>query len=144
MKVAAMLIAGGNGMRMESEVPKPLIELCGEPLFGWTLNTLRSTNLIQKIGIVGQNGEQIIERFNGCEVDWVIQPEPRGNGDALRLGLNRVYDVVDTIITLYPDSSMLYKPTTIERFVFSHGSSGAVVSFISVEQNHSAPKYKRL
>ncbi len=142
MKIAAMLLAGGQGVRMKSDIPKPLVELRGEPLLGWALNTLRTTNLEQKIVVAGHKAEMIMDRFNGCEIDWVIQPEPKGNGDALALGLSRVRSCVDTILTLYPDSSLLYKPTTIERFVFSHKNSEAVVSFISVEQNHPAPKYK--
>ena len=142
MKVAAMLIAGGRGARMESDLPKTLHELCGEPLLGWTLNTLRALDLKQKIAIVGFNAEMVVDRFNGCEIEWVVQPEPRGNGNALALGLSRVNNCVDTILTMYPDSSLLYKPKTVEQFVLSHNNSGAVVSFISVEMNHAAPKYK--
>lgn len=53
MRVAAAVLAAGRGERLQSDVPKPLVELGGKPLVTWALEAVRATDLSPVILVVG-------------------------------------------------------------------------------------------
>ncbi|MBQ9643092.1 MAG: 2-C-methyl-D-erythritol 4-phosphate cytidylyltransferase [Lachnospiraceae bacterium] len=48
----AVLLAGGRGRRMESDVPKQYLDLCGRPLLYYSLRTLLESSVITDLVIV--------------------------------------------------------------------------------------------
>jgi CTP:molybdopterin cytidylyltransferase MocA len=53
VRVAAAVLAAGRGERLQSDVPKPLVELGGKPLVTWALEAVRATDLSPVILVVG-------------------------------------------------------------------------------------------
>ena len=51
-KTAAIIVAGGTGNRMNSDIPKQFIKLCGSEIICYTVNTFINCNFIDKIVIV--------------------------------------------------------------------------------------------
>jgi UDP-N-acetylglucosamine diphosphorylase/glucosamine-1-phosphate N-acetyltransferase len=95
--VVAIIMAGGLGKRMESDVPKVLHKVCDVPMINHILIKLKQlsniVNLEKIIVIVGKYKDQIqavINEVTGInEVDelhnvvYVTQPEPQGTGHAI-------------------------------------------------------------
>ncbi|MBQ1292037.1 MAG: 2-C-methyl-D-erythritol 4-phosphate cytidylyltransferase, partial [Lachnospiraceae bacterium] len=54
----AILLAGGRGKRMESDVPKQYLDLCGRPLLYYSLRTLLVSSVITDLVIVCADGER--------------------------------------------------------------------------------------
>jgi len=50
-KLKAIVLAGGNSSRMKSDIPKPLIDLWGQPIIGYVLDVLKELG-IQEIATV--------------------------------------------------------------------------------------------
>lgn len=90
-----LVLAGGFGTRLRSavsDVPKPLAPVAGEPYLGylvdsWIAQGVRSmtfllhhqSELIEEfVGGLAQTG-----RLHGCEVDFLVEPEPLGTGGAV-------------------------------------------------------------
>jgi UDP-N-acetylglucosamine diphosphorylase/glucosamine-1-phosphate N-acetyltransferase len=90
-KVVAIIMAGGLGKRMESDLPKVLHKVREIPMINHILLTLkdlgRNIALEKIIVVVGKYKEQIrsvIEKLEGIpSIVYVTQPEPQGTGHAI-------------------------------------------------------------
>jgi bifunctional UDP-N-acetylglucosamine pyrophosphorylase/glucosamine-1-phosphate N-acetyltransferase len=142
MNVSAIILAGGRGSRMESDTAKPLHKIEGKTLLDWTLDKLDCLTLEQRIVVVGHQAEEVINSTIGHEVDWVVQPCPIGNADALGYGLSKLENKIDTILVLQADDSAFYRPNSLMRFIKAHQSKSAVVSLLSVQKVDKTPRFR--
>ena len=55
MKIAGIILAAGNGIRMQSTVKKQFIKLNGKPIIGHSLIAFQECSLIDKIIVVTQS-----------------------------------------------------------------------------------------
>lgn len=89
--VVAIIMAGGLGKRMESDVPKVLHKVCDVPMINHILIKLKQlsniVNLEKIIVVVGKYKDQIQAVINEIDaihnVVYVTQPEPQGTGHAI-------------------------------------------------------------
>lgn len=89
MKVVIM--AGGKGTRIASvasDVPKPMIMICGKPILEHQIDNLRACGLTDIILVVGHLGDVIQEYFGsgdkfGVHIDYYIEDHPLGTAGAL-------------------------------------------------------------
>lgn len=89
MKVVIM--AGGKGTRIasvKSDVPKPMIPICGKPILEWQIENLKACGLIDITLVVGYLGNVIQEYFGdgskfGVSIDYFVEDAPLGTAGAL-------------------------------------------------------------
>ena len=84
-----IVLAAGNGRRLKGIVPtglKPLIVVNGEPLITRIVDQAIEVSDLVTVVVSPANAAPIVELV-GTGVHYVVQPEPRGPGDALRRGL---------------------------------------------------------
>ena len=89
MKVVIM--AGGRGTRIatiNSEVPKPMIEICGKPILEWQIECLKSFQLTDITLVVGYLGHIIKDYFGdgrkfGVNISYFVEDRPLGTAGAL-------------------------------------------------------------
>lgn len=88
----AVILAGGLGTRLRSLVadrPKPMALVAGRPFLEHVLAYWRSQGIMRFVLSVGYRSEMIVEYFGsvfeGCAIDYVVEPEPLGTGGALLL-----------------------------------------------------------
>ena len=79
MKVAAILLAAGQGTRMKSEAPKVLHSLCGKPMLWYVLEAVKMVATKKPVVIVGHGAEQV-KSFVGENADCVVQETAIRNG----------------------------------------------------------------
>ena len=41
----AIILAGGQGKRMKSDLPKPMFKVLGKPMLEWVINSVRNQKL---------------------------------------------------------------------------------------------------
>ncbi len=84
---AALVLAAGEGKRLrqgrEGGVPKVLREVGGRPMLDWVIGSAREAGAAKVVVVVGHRRESVIAALP-AGVDWVVQEEPRGTGDAVR------------------------------------------------------------
>ncbi len=73
----AIVVAGGTGTRMGSEVPKQFIEVSGKPIIAYTLNALSKCADIRDIIIVTLPEyivycKDVVDTFNFCKVKKIV------------------------------------------------------------------------
>jgi len=89
MKVVIM--AGGKGTRVSSiasDIPKPMIPICGKPILEHQIECLKKNGLTEIILVIGHLGEHIKDHFGngkrfGCNITYYNETEPLGTAGAL-------------------------------------------------------------
>ena len=74
---ALILLAGGRGKRMGSNIPKQFLELGGEPLIRHSLNTIQKSDLIDEVILVSgaediQTIRDIVDRGGFDKVSHIV------------------------------------------------------------------------
>ena len=89
MKVVIM--AGGKGTRIatiKSDVPKPMIEICGKPILEWQIENLKACGLTDITLVIGYLGNVIKDYFGdgsrfGVRITYFVEDAPLGTAGAL-------------------------------------------------------------
>ena len=89
MKVVIM--AGGRGTRIASvtsDIPKPMIEICGKPILEHQIENLKACGLTNIILVIGYMGDKIKDYFGdgekfGVHIEYFIEDHPLGTAGAL-------------------------------------------------------------
>ena len=80
---AALVLAAGQGKRMNSDLAKVLHPMAGQPLLAHVLGTLQELGVGRVLVVIGHQRERVREQFANAEVEWVVQAEQRGTGHAV-------------------------------------------------------------
>lgn len=95
-----VILAAGQGSRMKSQLPKPLIAFAGKPMVQWVYDDLKSC--CDQVVIVVQ--EQHLSKFLTVIPDatYVVQQNQLGTADALKQSLQSV--IHENVIVMCADS----------------------------------------
>lgn len=91
MKNYVILLAGGVGKRMKSELPKQFIEVNGKPIITYSIENFQRNTQIDKIVVVCVKEwigylKNIIKKYKLTKVEWVIEGGSTGH-DSIRNGV---------------------------------------------------------
>ncbi len=78
----AVILAGGQGKRMKSDIPKPMFKVLGEPMLEWVIRACEEASLSNLCIVKGFMAEYIDEYLNG-RYETVLQSERLGTGHAV-------------------------------------------------------------
>jgi D,D-heptose 1,7-bisphosphate phosphatase len=84
-----VIMAGGRGTRIASvasDIPKPMIPLCGKPILEYQIDCLKRCGLTDITIVVGHLGHIIKEHFGsgfGCSISYYTETEALGTAGAL-------------------------------------------------------------
>lgn len=131
----AVILAAGEGTRLRpltSSRPKPMLPVAGKPILQWDLEAIAGNKFKKAIIVVGYKKERIMnyfgDKFNGIELEYVIQKEQLGTGHAVSI----VEDFVDDSF-LVMNGDLLVSQDLISDFVKNHRNSDSEVSMGVVE-----------
>lgn len=99
MKNYVILLAGGVGKRMGSEIPKQFMEVDGKPIIVYTIEKFQRNPQIEKIVVVCVNDwidhlKELIKKFNLTKVQWITEGGETGH-DSIRNGVFFLKDKVE-------------------------------------------------
>jgi bifunctional UDP-N-acetylglucosamine pyrophosphorylase/glucosamine-1-phosphate N-acetyltransferase len=109
-RVAAIILAAGQGTRMMSDRPKVLHQLCGLPMLDYVIRAALAAGAADVVVVVGHGREPVLDHLNetfGSEVRSVVQDPQRGTGDAARCGLTGLRPSTGTALLLYGDTPLI-------------------------------------
>lgn len=134
MKV--IIMAGGKGTRIatvKSDVPKPMIEICGKPILLWQIESLKEQGLTDITLVIGYLGHIIKDYFGdgskfGVNISYFVEESPLGTAGAL-FKMNLVEDFLllcgDVILDV-----------DYHRFIEFHLASKAWASLMAHPNGH--------
>jgi len=102
MPLSVVILAAGQGKRMNSDLPKVLQPLAGKPLLQHVIDTARQLDPADLYVVYGHGGAQVQAAFTHERLEWVLQAEQLGTGHAVMQAMNLIPDE-HTVLVLYGD-----------------------------------------
>lgn len=127
--VAVVILAAGQGSRMQSDLPKVLHRLGGVPLVGHALAAARSLEPAEIIVVAGHGADEVEKATRKLEPDAriVLQSEQLGTGHAVRQTLPLLEGFEGKVIVLYGDTPFIGEDTLAA--LASHNADLVVLGF---------------
>lgn len=126
---AAIILAAGKSTRMRSRLPKPLHPLCGLPLTRHVVEACRAAGVARQILVVGHEADAVRAGL-GDDLEYALQTEPRGTGDAARAAVPHLEGFTGTVLVLAGDVPLL-RPATLARLVQHHRQTQAAATLLT-------------
>jgi bifunctional UDP-N-acetylglucosamine pyrophosphorylase / glucosamine-1-phosphate N-acetyltransferase len=130
MKVAAVLLAAGQGTRMKSNLPKVLHSLGGKPMLWHTLQALAQASTEKPVVIVGHGAEQVMA-FVGDAADCALQEPQLGTGHAAMQAGPLLDGKSDYVIVTYADMPLL-RGEVFQQLVKTQKKNSGPISMLTV------------
>lgn len=91
MKNFVILLAGGIGKRMQSEIPKQFIEVFGKPIIVYSIENFQQNPMVEKIVVVCVKDwidhlKELVKKYSLTKVEWIIEGGNTGH-DSIRNGV---------------------------------------------------------
>lgn len=124
----AIVLAGGKGSRMGSDIPKVLIPLCGKPMILYVLDILNAVEIQNPVIVVGSNRQKIIDAL-GSRYYYAVQEEQLGSGHAVMCAKEFLPN--DGYLIVMCGDSPLFRAETISSLISHHINTHAAITLVS-------------
>ncbi len=115
MSLSIVILAAGQGKRMNSRLPKVLQPLAGRPLLRHVIETAKATGAGKICVVYGHGGDEVQAAFEGEALEWALQAEQHGTGHAVMQAAPALDDA-DRVLILFGDVPLL-TPGTLESLL---------------------------
>jgi len=108
--LSVVILAAGQGKRMNSDLPKVLQPLAGRPLLAHVVDTAHQLGSCTIHVVYGHGGERVRAALPDRKVDWILQSSQLGTGHAVQQAVPSIADD-SMVLVLYGDVPLLRAPT---------------------------------
>src|SRR4051812_38961622 len=119
MKLAVVILAAGQGKRMNSDLPKVLQPLAGRPLLGHVVSRCRALDPSSMHVVYGHGGDAVRATIKDPDLRWALQAEQLGTGHAVMQAMPNVADD-ELVLVLYGDVPLI-SPETLRQLIAATG-----------------------
>ncbi len=134
MQLSVVILAAGQGKRMNSDLPKVLQPLAGQPLLQHVIHTARALAPAHIYVVYGHGGAQVQSALSHEPVEWVLQAEQLGTGHAVMQAMCVIPDD-HTVLVLYGDVPLIRAPSL--QGLLASAEAGAL-AVLTVELDDAA------
>lgn len=129
MAIMSIVLAAGQGKRMKSKQYKVLHPVCGKPMVGHVLDTVKQAKSEKIIVVVGHGAEKV-QAYLGEEAQFVKQEQQLGTGHAVLQAKELLASEEGTTIVICGDTPLV-KSSTIQEMITLHEQSGAAATILT-------------
>jgi bifunctional UDP-N-acetylglucosamine pyrophosphorylase/glucosamine-1-phosphate N-acetyltransferase len=137
MTLAVVILAAGQGTRMQSRKQKILHEVGGKPMVAHAFAAAEAVADLPPVLVVAP-GETAVRELLGDAATYVAQPEPLGTGDAARQAASALRGRADQVIVTYADMPLL-RAETLALLAERQRATGAAVVLLVVAGPPDSP-----
>lgn len=130
MKLIAVILAAGQGTRMNSKLAKVLHPVAGKPMVEYGVEAAQAAGVEKTVIVIGYQGDQVRAQL-GERVTYAEQLTQRGTGDALKCAREFARGESDNVLVFYADMPLV-KGDTLRALVEKHETLGAVLTMLTV------------
>lgn len=102
MSLDIVILAAGQGTRMNSSIPKVLHPIAGKPMLQHVIDAAQEFSEAGIHVVIGHGAEQVRAAIQEDHIHWVLQAQQRGTGHAVQQALPML-GVDSTVLVLYGD-----------------------------------------
>jgi bifunctional UDP-N-acetylglucosamine pyrophosphorylase / glucosamine-1-phosphate N-acetyltransferase len=129
-KIAAIILAAGQGTRMHSNLSKVLHPIAGRPMIDYALQAAGSASTEPPVVVVGQRSDAIRQAV-GDRARFAVQDQQLGTGHAVQAARALLEGAVGLVVVTYADMPML-TGETVQRLVADKRSHRGPISMLTV------------
>lgn len=138
--VAAVILAAGKGKRMNIQDKNKVTSiLSGRPIILHIVQFMKRLDITTTVVVVGHEKESVQDALVSEDVIYAEQIEQLGTGDALKCALDVIPSSISDMYVVYGDDAVFYNDKhlpVIEKLFQQHFTSGAAVTFLTIEQEN--------
>jgi bifunctional UDP-N-acetylglucosamine pyrophosphorylase/glucosamine-1-phosphate N-acetyltransferase len=131
MQLSVVILAAGQGKRMNSDLPKVLQPLAGRPLLQHVISAAQALNPGHIYVVYGHGGVQVQTALADEAVEWVLQADQLGTGHAVMQAMCVIPDD-HTVLVLYGDVPLI-GANSLEKLVAAAGQGALAVLSVAVD-----------
>lgn len=128
-RVAAVILAAGEGTRMKSDLPKILHKISGRPMIAYVADAVKDAGINRVLVVVNQKLEELSAQVGKAQI--VIQKEQLGTAHALQKAEPYLRDFTGTVMVLCGDTPLI-SPATMRDMAIYHQKTGAAATVLTV------------
>jgi len=145
-RFAAIILAAGEGTRLNSARPKVLHEIAGQPMILHVIDALRPLGPAETIVVLGRNMDAVTEAVAPAKT--VMQSPPRGTGDAVRAARPALAEClaqggIADLVVLFGDHPLL-RPETLSLLMAERRRAPAAAVVVAGMRPDDPSLYGRL
>jgi len=129
-KIKILILAGGKGKRMQSDLPKVLVPLKNKAMILHIIEELQKINLGKPISIVGHQRDLVQDALKDLSL-YAIQEEQLGTGHAVSCAKDQCINA-EQILILSGDQPLITKET-ISNLINKQIETKAKITFATTE-----------
>ncbi len=104
----AVVLAAGMGTRMETDLPKVLVEVCGRPMVEFVLDAVEAAGVDRILVVVGYRAAYVRRSLKRRDhVQYVEQTEQLGTGHAVQVCCEHLLGHQGAVLVLTGDSPLV-------------------------------------
>ena len=131
MPLSVVILAAGQGKRMNSDLPKVLQPLAGRPMLAQVIDCARELDAKDIHVVYGHGGDAVRAAFPDADLQWALQAEQLGTGHAVMQAMPAVADGQQVLI-LYGDVPLIRRET-LQKLIASAGEKSIGVLSVLLE-----------
>ncbi|MCE3198048.1 bifunctional UDP-N-acetylglucosamine diphosphorylase/glucosamine-1-phosphate N-acetyltransferase GlmU [Paenibacillus sonchi] len=132
----AVVLAAGQGKRMKSKLYKVLHPVCGKPMVGHVLDTVKATGCQRTVVVVGHGAEKV-KAYVGQDAEYVLQETQLGTGHAVKQAKDLLGGEAGTTIVICGDTPLV-TAETLEGLMALHEGQNAAATVLTAVMDQPA------
>ena len=133
MKITAVLLAAGQGVRMKSTFPKVMHPVAGQPMILHALQAARQASTEKPVVIIG-HGAETVQSAVADQAECVLQESQLGTGHAVQQAESMISGKTDLVLVTYADMPLL-RTETLSQLVETQRHNLGPLSLLTVVSN---------
>ncbi|PKQ03895.1 MAG: bifunctional N-acetylglucosamine-1-phosphate uridyltransferase/glucosamine-1-phosphate acetyltransferase, partial [Alphaproteobacteria bacterium HGW-Alphaproteobacteria-11] len=111
--VSTIILAAGKGTRMKSRLPKVLHPIAGRPMLGHVLAAVERAGDARPVLVLAPAMDEVASYARSLlpGVSTVVQPSPRGTGDAVRVAESAAGGGEGVALVVFGDTPLVRSET---------------------------------
>jgi bifunctional UDP-N-acetylglucosamine pyrophosphorylase / glucosamine-1-phosphate N-acetyltransferase len=143
-KITALILAGGKGTRMKSDIPKALFKVGDDTIIEHIVKAVSLKNVRKIAIVVSPSNIDPIKSVLGSKAEYVIQPEAKGTGHAVMCAEPALKDKSEHILVFVGDAPFITQKM-VEELVEKHIEIDSACTFYTSYYNTGdIPPYGRI
>jgi bifunctional UDP-N-acetylglucosamine pyrophosphorylase/glucosamine-1-phosphate N-acetyltransferase len=131
MQLSVVILAAGQGKRMNSDLPKVLQPLAGQPLLRHVIRAAHALEPANIYVVYGHGGAQVQAALPHEPVEWILQAEQLGTGHAVMQAMCVIPDD-HAVLVLYGDVPLIRTPS-LKRLIAAAAAGALAVLTVELD-----------
>ena len=138
----AIILAAGEGKRMNSNTPKVLHKVCGKEMINHVIDTMRSADIEMVDVVIGRGAEEVKKATEDRKISYSVQEDQLGTGHAVMCAKEFLGGNKGTVAIFVGDGPLITENTV--RELLDYHEKGDFKATILTSTMKDPEKYGRI